>query len=188
MGRNLNWSFSMRYLATLVVLAAFSVASYAADLELGGLKSKVPDGWKEESPTSTMRLQQFKLPKAEGDKEDAELVVFRFPKGASGSVEANLERQVKKFKAAEGKDKVESKVEKIKIGSIDATYQDVQGVYLSKFPPFAPDAKITEKPNYRQLYVLLTSDSGDYYVTVLGPTKTIEKHKKDLEAALKNFK
>ena len=64
----------------------------------------------------------------------------------------------------------------------------VIGVFLSKFPPFAPNAKITEKPGYRQLYVLFTTDNGDYYLTLLGPAKTVEKHKKDFDEFLKNFK
>jgi hypothetical protein len=177
----------MKFLSAATALL-FAAAACAGDVEIAGMKSAPPKGWKEEAPSSTMRLTQFKLPKAEGDSEDAELAVFKFDKGASGGVDANLERQVKKFKPADGKDKVESKVEKIKVGKIEATYQDVSGTFLSKFPPFAPNAKITEKGSYRQLYVVFTSDSGDYYMTLLGPAKTIEKHKKDFEEFLKNFK
>jgi hypothetical protein len=178
----------MKTLAAIAASAFLAASILAADVEIAGMKSKAPDTWKEEEPSSKMRLTQFKLPKADGDKEDAELAVFYFP-GGSGGVEANLERQVKKFKPPEGKDKVESKVEKIKVGKYEATYQDVQGTFLSKFPPFAPDAKVTEKTNYRQLYVILTPpEKGDFYMTLLGPAKTVEKHKKDFEEFLKNFK
>ena len=177
----------MKFLSALVASAVIAAASFAGDVEIAGMKSKTPDTWKEEKPSSNMRLTQFKLPKAEGDPDDAELAFFYFP-GGSGTAEQNLERQVKKFKPAEGKEKVESKVEKTKVGSVDATYQDVSGTFLSKFPPFAPDAKITEKKGYRQLYVLFTSDKGDFYMTLVGPAKTVEKHKKDFEAFLKNFK
>ncbi len=177
----------MKYLATVVATSVFAISSFAGDVEIAGLKSKTPEGWKEEAPSSDMRLTQFKLAKAEGDKEDAELIIFKFP-GGSGSAEANLERQLKKFKPAEGKEKVEAKVEKIKVGKYECVYQDVQGVFLSKFPPFAPNAKITEKPAYRQLYVILISDKGDFYPTLLGPAKTVEKHKKDFDEFLKNFK
>src|SRR5688572_25123795 len=153
----------MRLAFAATLTAALALAAHAQDtkgvtkVEWGGLKSVTPVGWKEEAPSNTMRLTQFKLPKAEGDPEDAELAVFKFDKGASGGVEANLERQVKKFKPATGKDKVESKVEKTKVGKIEATYQDVTGTFLSKFPPFAPNAKITEKGDYRQLYVIFTA-------------------------------
>ena len=39
------------------------------DVELAGMKSATPAGWKEEAPTSTMRMAQFRLPKAEGDAD-----------------------------------------------------------------------------------------------------------------------
>jgi hypothetical protein len=177
----------MKCLSALVASAFVAGVALAADVEIAGMKSKAPDTWKEEPPSNKMRLTQFKLPKAEGDPADAELAVFMFP-GGSGSVDQNLERQVRKFKPPAGKDKVESKVEKIKIGKYDAVYQDVQGTFLSKFPPFAPDAKVTEKPEHRQLYVIFTGDKGDFYMTLLGPAKTVEKHKKDFDEFLKNFK
>ena len=79
-------------------------------------------------------------------------------------------------------------MEKIKVGSVEAPYQDITGTLLSKFPPNAPTAKVTEKANYRQLYVPLITDKGDYYVALIGPAKTVEKHKKEFEDWLKNFK
>lgn len=178
----------MKRFAILSLVAAFCVGSAnAADFELAGMKSKVPEGWKEENPTSSMRMAQFKLPKADGDKEDAELALFYF-KGGSGSVEANLKRQLAKFKPADGKEEPVNKTEKTKIGKIDATLQDVKGVFLSKFPPFAPNAKITEKADWRQLYLIFTTDSGDYYMTLLGPAKTVEKHEKAFKEWIGTFK
>ncbi|HEY8505250.1 MAG TPA: hypothetical protein VIL46_11755 [Gemmataceae bacterium] len=157
-----------------------------AVVELDGLSSRAPAGWKQEQPKSQMRLTQFKLPKAEGDPADAELVVFYF-RGGSGTVEQNLKRQEAKFEPADGK-KLDVKVEKIKVGPHEATYQDIKGTYLEKFPPFAPNAKITRRENYRQLYVVFTGKKGEYYLTLLGPAKTVEKHKGEFENWLKNFK
>jgi hypothetical protein len=155
-------------------------------VELAGMKSTTPADWKQETPTSTMRLTQFKLPKAEGDKEDAELALFVFP-GGSGTVQQNLDRQVAKFEKAAGKDKVEQKVDKIKVGTIEATYQDVAGTYIKK--PFPMAEKGIAIPDYRQLYVVFESKDGkQYYMTLLGPAKTVEKHKKAFEEWLKNFK
>ncbi len=177
----------MKYLAALTACGVVFSGAFAGDVELGGMKSVTPKTWKEEAPSNNMRLTQFKLPKAEGDSDDAELAVFYF-KGGSGGTDANLERQMKKFAPAKGEEKVSAKTEKIKVGTVDATFQDVSGTFLSKFPPFAPNAKITEKENYRQLYVIFTTESGDYYMTLLGPAKTVEKHKKDFQEFLTNFK
>jgi hypothetical protein len=181
-------SLKIRSLIALAAGVLFgSVAVADTVVELGTLKSKAPESWKEEPASNTMRVAQFKVPKAEGDKEDAEAIVFYF-KGGSGSVDANLKRQLAKFEPGEGEKEVKSKVDKIMVGPIEATYQDLQGTYLSKFPPFAPNAKITRKPDYRQLYVAVTVKEGDYYVLLLGPAKTVEKHKKEYDEFLKNFK
>src|SRR5688572_12346689 len=112
----------MKCLYALVATAVFAGAALAADVEIAGMKSKAPAGWKEEPPSNSMRLTQFKAPKADGDSEDAEVIVFYFRAG-SGTSEQNLQRQRVKFKPAEGKDKVEEKLDKIKVGSIEAPYQ-----------------------------------------------------------------
>src|SRR3982074_3165456 len=52
----------------------------------GELKYKAPAGWVTEQPTSSMRVAQYKLPKVEGDSEDAGLVLYFFGKGQGGSV------------------------------------------------------------------------------------------------------
>ena len=185
----------MRLTIAAALLLALSGRTAAQDkgtaVEWGALKSTTPAGWKEEKPTSTMRLAQFKLAKADGDAADAELALFLLPGG--GGVEANLDRQVKKFETPAGK-KAEDcvKSEKIKVGGMDAVYQDVTGTFMSKFPPFDPNGKVTKMENYRQLYVIFEvkdgGKAGTYSVTLLGPTKTIDKHKKDFEAWVKNFK
>jgi hypothetical protein len=177
----------MKFLTALFATTFVAAVALAGDVEIAGMKSKTPSSWKEEAASSTMRLTQFKLPKAEGDTEDAELIIFYF-KGGSGSAEDNLKRQLAKFKPAEGKEKVDVKVEKIKVGKIDAPYQDIAGTYLKKDRPFDPSAKAVEKSNYRQLYVVLLTDAGDFYPTLVGPAKTVEKHKKDFDEFLKNFK
>jgi hypothetical protein len=185
----------MRLLFAATILAALTAHTSADDkkgttVELAGLKSVTPADWKEEAlPAKSMRMQQFKLPKAEGDKEDAELALFFF-RGNAGSVQDNLARQEKKFEIPAGKKPEDViKVEKIKLGGQDAVYQDIQGTYLKKAGgPFDPNAKVTKMPNYRQLYVILETKDGQYYMTLVGPTKTIEKHKKGFEEWLKNFK
>jgi hypothetical protein len=177
----------MKFPSALVASALLAAVACAADVEMAGMKAKTPDTWKQEEPSSNMRLTQFKLPKAEGDAEDAELIIFYF-KGGSGSADDNLKRQLAKFKPAEGKDKVDVKVEKITVGKMEVPYQDITGNYQFKARPFDPAAKVTEKTNYRQLYVPITTDNGDFYPTLVGPAKTVEKHKKDFETFLKSFK
>jgi hypothetical protein len=180
--------------ATLTVAIGAVVESQdktGTPVELAGMKSTTPANWKEEPPSNSLRIMQFKLPKAEGDADDAELALFKL--AGAGSVQDNLKRQEAKFELPAGKKAEDvTKIEKIKLGSLDAIYQDIQGTYLKKFPPAAPNAKITKMPEYRQLYVIFEAKSGDstvlYSMTLLGPIKTVEKHKKEFDEWLKNFK
>ncbi len=186
----------MRLLFAATILAALAAHTPAQDkkgtsVEWGGLKSTTPADWKEETPSNKMRMAQFKLPKAEGDPEDGELALFRSPGG--GSVQDNLVRQEKKFEIPAGKKAEDAiKTEKIKIGKSDAIFQDIQGTWLKRFPPFDPNAKTTKVADYRQLYVVLEVKETDgtvlYSMTLLGPAKTIEKHKKAFDEWVKNFK
>ena len=173
----------MRLLAVAIASLITAAVAFADDakgkvVEFAGMKSTAPADWKGEEPSNAMRLYQFKLPKAEGDKDDAELALFFFKMG-SGSIEANLKRQVAKFNPADGKDKVEEKVEKTKVGTVEATYQDVSGTFIKKASPMAKEG--TPMPGYRQLYVVFETSDGQYYMTLIGPAKTIDKHKKAFE-------
>jgi hypothetical protein len=182
----------MRLFIAATLVAALACGLSAQDkgvlVEWGGFKSKTPAGWKEETPSNKMRLAQFKLAKAEGDPKDAEIAIFE--SGGGGTVEQNLERQVKKFELPADKKPAMSKV---KVGKADAVYQDITGTFLEKFPPFAPDAKITKRADYRQIYVIFEGKNAKgedavFSLTLLGPAKTVEKHKKEFDEWLKNFK
>jgi hypothetical protein len=63
---------------------------------------------------------------------------------------------------------------------------------LRKTPPFDPNAKVTKVADFRQLYVIFEVKEGDgsvtYSATLLGPAKTIEKHKKAFDEWVKSFK
>ena len=62
-------------------------------IQIGQLQAKVPKDWKEEQPSSSMRIAQFRVP---GNDGDGELVVFS---GIGGSVDANLNRWYGQFKS-----------------------------------------------------------------------------------------
>ena len=79
-------------------------------------------------------------------------------------------------------------METLKVGDVPVTYLDVRGTFLSKFPPFAPNAKVTRKADYRRLGVVFESADGPYFITVTGPARTVEQHKADFDRWLKAFK
>lgn len=165
----------------LIAAAAAVLAGPAAaddkPVELSGMKSPPPAGWKAVTP-GVMRAAQFTAPKAEGDKEDGEVSVFISP-GQSGGIDANVKRQVAKFRGAGGGAPAET-TGKIKVGTYDAVYQDLAGSYQ----PRTGGARA----GYRQLYAIFEGKDGLTSVWLLGPEKTVEKHKAGFEEWLKNFK
>jgi hypothetical protein len=178
---------------TSVALAAYAVSAGSAGegkvVDLDGLKSRAPANWKSEKPANKFRAYQFVVPRADGDKEDAELVIFYFDKGGGGGVDENIRRWKGFFQPPEGKtlDEV-SKVEKFKVGAVPVTYLDVRGTFLSKTPPFDPNAKTVRKPDFRRFGVIFESKDGPYFITLTGPAKTLEKQKPAFDGWLKGFK
>jgi hypothetical protein len=159
-------------------------------VELDNLKSEAPASWKAGKADNKFRAYQFKLPKAAGDKEDAELIIFYFGPGGGGSADDNVKRWKSMIAPPPGKSADDiSKVEKFKVGDVPVTYVDVHGTYLSKFPPFAPNAKVTAKENFRLIGVVFDSPKGGpYFLRLTGPQKTVEAHKKEFDNWLKAFK
>jgi hypothetical protein len=157
-------------------------------IELDGLKSAAPASWKKEEPTEmqkAFRKAQFRIVKEAGDPEDAEVVVFFFGPGGGGGVDANIKRWQGMFKAPAAET---AKTEKTKVGDVKVTTLDINGTYLFKARPFDPNAKAEEKPDFRMVGVIFESKNGPYFMRLVGPAKTVEKHKKEFDDWLKNFK
>ena len=82
---------------------------------------------------------------------------------------------------------VEEKKDKLKVGTVEATYLDLTGTFKKKESPMAE--KFTPVAGQRLLYVVFDSKEGDsFYLRLLGPEKTVDKNKKAFEEWLKNFK
>jgi hypothetical protein len=175
---------------TLWVTIAFLTAAAAtrgADaeaVEVSGLKSAVPAGWKK-AALGQFQLAAFTVPKADGDKDDTKVLIFYTDEKGMGTVDQNIKRYRGMFKAPAGDD---AKVEKTKIGEINVTRINVQGTYLFKARPFDPNAQAEEKPDYRLIAVIADGKKGPFYVRFIGPAKGVEKNKKDFDEWLKNFK
>ncbi len=177
----------LRTLFVTVGCLALAAGARAADaVEIDGLKSAAPAGWKKGQPANQFQYAVFTLPKADGDKDDTTLTIYYFNPGGGGGKDANLTRWKGMFKAPAGQN---AKVDEFKVGGVPVTELDVSGTYLFKpGGPFNPNAKTEEKPDYRMVAVIFESKNGPYYMRLVGPAKSVEKDKKDFDDWLKNFK
>jgi hypothetical protein len=152
-------------------------------VEIDGLKSRTPPEWKEEKPTSNLRLKQFALPKVGDDKEDALMLILHL-EGQGGGVEENVKRWKDMFRPPMGKtiDQA-SEVKTLTVNGVTATYVDVQGTYTA--PPFE---KAPPKPDFRLLAVYWNSKKGPYFFRLIGPARTVEHYKKGFDEWVQGFK
>lgn len=185
----------MKWIAALTLIAGLFVGLnfvHAGDqvIELGGLKSKAPAGWKLQDPSNKLRLYQAVIKKVDGDKEDVELVVFFFGKGGGGGTQENINRWKGQFLPPEGKTIDEaSKLEKYKVGTAaDVVLLDISGTFKYKNPPFSPTAKEERKEGFRRFNVIFDTDNGAYFITLTGPAKTMAKTKDAFDGWIKAFK
>lgn len=171
--------------ALTLSLMVFAVAQEPEPKQEGSREIKVEDitltvpaDWKQERPSNRLRLAQFVIPAAEGDKQPTELVVSYFG-GGGGGVDQNIERWIDQF-AGEGK------TAKVTTGtSKQGKYHfvDITGTYNMPIGP--PILRKTEAlPEARMLGVILEVEGkGNYFLKMAGPAKTVAAAEKSLRTS-----
>ncbi len=157
-------------------------AAHASAPAAGALKYTAPADWISEQPTSSMRQAQYRLPRVQGDPEDAELVVFFF-QGGGGGVQANIDRWVGQFTKADGSPATNlAKTSKKQAHSIPITIVDVTGTYMAGMGPMLQETKA--KPNFRMLGAVAEAPSGPWFFKLTGPVKTVNKWESSFQSFL----
>ena len=138
----------------------------------GELRYKVPEGWKVEKPTSDMRAAQYKLPKAEGDAEDALIILFYFGQGQGGPPQANIDRWINQMEQPDGRSSKElAKTNTLTINGLQVNTVDVTGNYSGGMSP--DSAPANKKSLYRLRAAVIDTPKGSYFVKLTGPEKTV---------------
>ena len=152
----------------------------------GDLKFTAPAGWTVEKPTSSMRVAQYKLLKADGDNDDATLVLYYFGATQGGTAQANIDRWIGQMQQPDGSDsKSKAKTENMTVNGLKVSTVDVMGTYTAEMAPgsqsFHNDA------NYRLRAAVIETPKGNYFVKLAGPAKTVERWDKEYNDYLKSF-
>ena len=175
----------MRKLILLFLIALLCLFNTAFQKK-GSLKFTVPPGWIEEERTSSMRVAQYRLPKAEGDTEYGSVVLYYFGQGQGGSTAANIERWVGQMKQADGSSsKAVAKEESFDVNGMKVTTVDVAGTYVAETTPGS--GTFENKPGYRLLAAVVETPNGPYFLKVVGPEKTVVRWNESFLSFLKSF-
>jgi hypothetical protein len=146
------------------------VVSAVAQLQ-AGLTFTTPEGWKSSRPSSSMRVAQFALPRAPGDTEDADLVVYYFG-GSGGSIDANIERWLGQMQQPDGR--ASGSVARRQTRSVNGlalTIVDVGGTYVAEVTPGSPARH--NSPNFRLKAAVVDTPNGPYFLKLTGPVRTV---------------
>ena len=156
-------------LTLVAITAAVSAASQAP--ASGSLAYTAPAGWQSRPAASSMRVAEFVVPRAAGDTEDGELVVYYFGTGA-GTIDANIDRwigQIQQPDASSTRDKAKRSSQTV--NGLRVTMVDVEGTYVAEVRPGSTDRH--NKPGFRLRAAVVETPRGPYYIKMTGPAKTI---------------
>jgi hypothetical protein len=170
---------------TLIValFCALAASLFAVEetFNAGSFTFQKPGSFKSKpTPPGGMRAAQLEFTDTKGT---AEAIFYFFGQGQGGGTQANVDRWLGSFQ--EPKDKLNSKIEKKKVGAREVTYVEAEGTYLSGMP----GGPKTAQPGSKLLGAILESPNGNVFVRMTGPIATVKaaeaEFRKMIESSLK---
>jgi hypothetical protein len=163
--------------AVLIALAGFQPAAPQA-----GLAFTAPQAWRSRPAASAMRVAEFVIPKAAGDPEDAEVIVYFFG-GSGGSVDANIDRWIGQMQQPDGSPSTANARRNAQtINGLKVATVDVAGTFVAEVRPGATER--LNKPGFRLRAAVIETPRGPYYIKMTGPAKTVAAADADFTAFL----
>src|ERR1700734_591192 len=128
-----------------------------------------PPRWQRRVPSTPMRAAEYRVPRADGDLEDAECSIITFGPGQGGSVDDNIERWVKQLQPAS------SAVERTKrtVNGMAVTRAEVAGPYTPMATPGMPSSTTTPRQGQRLVGDIVEAPSGFWFFKMTGPDATV---------------
>jgi hypothetical protein len=131
-----------------------------------------PAAWQKAENPSPMRKATYKIPKASGDAEDAEVSVSQ----AGGSVDMNLQRWAAQFSP-----KAEIKRTEKKVGDLKVTVAELHGTFSGSGMPGAAAGAPKEK---WEMLAAIVETTPPTFFKITGPENTVNSAKADFDKLL----
>jgi hypothetical protein len=109
-----------------------------------------------------MRLATYRIPRAPGDDEDAELSVTR----AGGTAEANIQRWIGQFDGAATSSREEKNVQGFKVALVSIKGTFLGGGMMQGAPP-------SPRTSWALLGAIVETPGSSYFFKLVGPATTL---------------
>ena len=164
----------------------FMLLAASTILAADSLTYDVPAGWISRPPSSSMRLAEFTLPRAAGDSEDADLVLYFFG-GSGGSVAANLDRWIGQMTQPDGRpSKAVARQSTFTANGLSVTLVDLTGTYVAEVAPGS--AERHNKLGFRLQAAIIETPDGPYFMKLVGPAATVARWSESVGAFLRSVR
>ena len=140
--------------------------------------------WIEETPKSSMRKAQYRLPAAPGDKEDGECVVYYFGAGQGGDVKANQNRWAAQF---HGWGSTPPKCSEMRAGGLSISRAEVKGTYTPSPMGMSGGPEPQPMPDFMLLGAIVPGSDANWFFKCTGPVKTMEANRARFDALLESL-
>lgn len=162
-------------------------SAHGSPAESAEIVYKAAEGWIQETPRGSMRLDQYRLPGQDGAK-DAELAVFVFP-GGGGNVQANIDRWIGQFKQPDGSSSTDfTEIGNTNSHDLPVTLVYVTGTYLSGAMGGAMSGSSKEMPGFAMLAAIVETEKDPWFFKAVGPQPTIDYWRPAFESFTQTFK
>ncbi len=138
------------------------------------LKWTAPARWQVAPNTSSMRLATYKIPRAAGDTEDAEMSVTH----VGGGAEANIDRWIGQF--GEDGPKNVKRTKRI-VAGLTVQIVEIEG-------KFGGMDQASNKPNWALLGAVVETPDMPHFFKMTGPSKTVLAARAELDTMVGTLK
>jgi hypothetical protein len=136
------------------------------------LEWQAPARWQLAPNASAMRLATYRVPRAPGDPDDAELSITQ----AGGSIDANAARWIGQFDAA-GQNSARRSTRKV--GPLEVTMVEVQGAYSA-----AMGKELASRSGWALLGAIVATPGTPHFFKLTGPAKTVRSARAEFDAMI----
>lgn len=152
----------------------------------GGLDWTVPATWTAETPSSTMRKAQYKVP---GQGGDGECVVFYFGPGQGGDPASNAQRWAEQFTPPPGTPAGQhAKTSERDVNGKKVLIVEAKGTYGGGMAMGTGGPATAAKSGYMLLAAIVPGADANWFFKLTGPEATVEANRKAFDALLVSIK